>query len=225
MTILISPAPVIAKSRGEWLILVSVTEQDRASSQHDRDTSSKRRKRTAESREQLVADLIREIEEWILSDTVFNALRTLKKVTGFIYPYLQQERRRKKRSKEFQWLIGEIFRPQSPVDSGVLVEFKESLLWMRNQLEGSEIPSDSGEKFVAILKNFTKTRGKPKYWREYLAYLSGRTVSQILREFHPQRDRLQTWEREKYFRKVYNAIQRLVEKYGGPPLPPNQSPS
>jgi len=34
------------------------------------------------------------------------------------------------------------------------------------------------------------------------------------------KEQLHAWKREKYFRKVYNAIQRLVKKYGGPPLQP-----
>ena len=70
------------------------------------------------------------------------------------------------------------------------------------------------------LRNFMRTRKDPKYWKEYMAYLGGRSVADILRQFHPEYASLHAWEREKYFRKVYNAIQRLVEKYGGPSLPP-----
>ena len=91
---------------------------------------------------------------------------------------------------------------------------------IRKQMEGQELPPDTGEKMLTRLQNLMKTRKDPKYWKEYLAFRDGKEVVEILREFHPEYDRLHAWEREKYFRKVYNAIQRLVEKYGGRPLPP-----
>jgi len=71
---------------------------------------------------------------------------------------------------------------------------------------------------LSHLINLMKTRAEPKYWQEYRAYCTGKSVSKILSEFHPAYGRLHAWEREKYFRKVYNAIKRLVEKYGGSPL-------
>jgi len=172
------------------------------------------------SREQIVEDLKREMENLVLSDAVLNMLREMKRAIPIFYTYLSRERRRKKRSKQFQWLIEQIFRPQSPVDNRALVNFKDTLLASRKQMEGQELPPDTGKKMLAQLQNFMKTRKDPKYWTEYLAYCQGKPVSEILREFHPEYDRLHAWEREKYFRKVYNAIQRLVEKYGGPPLQP-----
>ena len=111
-------------------------------------------------------------------------------------------------------------RPPSPVDNQALVNFKDMLLASRMQMEGQELPPDTGKKMLAQLQNLMKTRKNPRYWTEYLAYRQGKPVSEILHEFHPVYDRLHAWEREKYFRKVYNAIQRLVEKYGGPPLLP-----
>jgi len=170
------------------------------------------------SREQIVEDLKREIENLVLSDAVLNMLRVMKRASPVFYAYLSRERRRKKRSIQFQWLIEQMFRPQSPVDNSALMNFKDLLLAMRKQMEGQELPPDTGEKMLTRLQDLMKTRKEPKYWREYMAYRDGKEVAEILREFHPEYDRLHTWEREKYFRKVYNAIQRLVEKYGGRPL-------
>ena len=172
------------------------------------------------TREQIIADLKSEMEKLVLSDVAFNNLRTMKKGISIFYDYLSQERRRKKRSREFQWLIEQICRPKSPADSSALATFKDILLAARKQIEGQELPQDTGERILAQFQNLMKTRKDPKYWKEYLAYLDGKPVAEILREFHPEYERLHAWEREKYFRKVYNAIQRLVEKYGGPPFPP-----
>ena len=41
---------------------------------------------------------------------------------------------------------------------------------------------------------------------------------EILREFHPEYEQMHEWEREKYYRKIYIAIQRLVERFGGPSM-------
>jgi hypothetical protein len=173
---------------------------------------------TTPSREQIVEDLKREIENVVLSDAVLNMLRMMKRVSPVFYAYLSRERRRKKRSTQFQWVIEQMCRPQLPVDNSALTNFKDLLLAMRKQMEGQELPPDTGKKMLVQLQNFMKTRKEPKYWREYMAYRDGKEVAEILREFHPAYDGLHTWEREKYFRKVYNAIQRLVEKYGGRPL-------
>jgi len=170
------------------------------------------------SREQIVADLKREFEHLVLSDAVFAWLRTMKRAIPIFYAYLSRERKRKKRSKQFQWLLEQICQPQSPVDNAAIANFKDMLLAARKQMEGQELPPETGKKMLTELQNLMKTRKDPKYWREYLAYRSGKPVAEILREFHPEYDHLHTWEREKYFRKVYNAIQRLVDKYGGPPL-------
>jgi hypothetical protein len=182
-------------------------------------------KQAATSREQLVADLTHEAESLIRSDAVIKQLRSLKKVIPVLYAYLSRERRRKKPSKQLQWLLAE-FTPEIPVDNCLLVVLRDLLLSMRMQLEGGELPSDTGEKTLRHLKNLMAIRKEPRYWREYRAYRNGKLVSEILREFHPAYDQLHSWEREKYFRKVYNAIQRLVEKYGGLPLntpPPQES--
>jgi hypothetical protein len=182
---------------------------------------------TAPSREQLVSELSHEAENFILSDAVFNQLRFIKKAIPIFYTYLSRERRRKKRSKQFQWFLVELFRSDSPVDSELLANFRDLLQLMRKQMEGEALPPDTGERTPRHLKNLAAIRKEPTYWREYRAYCNGKLVSEILREFHPAYDQLHGWDREKYFRKIYNAIQRLVEKYGGPPLtktPPPQQP-
>ena len=176
------------------------------------------------SREQIVEDLHREIENLVLSDAAFNMLRTMKKAIAFFHSYLSREKKRKRRSKQFQWLLEQMCRPQSPVDNSALATFKDMLLSTRKQIEGQELPPDTGEKVLTQLQDLMKVRKDPKYWREYMAYRAGKDVAEILREFHPEYERLHTWEREKYFRKVYNAIQRLVERYGGRPLQPAAPP-
>lgn len=175
---------------------------------------------TEPSREQVVADLMREMEKLILSDAAVAELRKAKKAIECVYSYLQRERRRKKRSKHFQWLLAQMYPPPSPVRKNVLTDLRDSLVAMREQIEGHELPSDTGQTSLAKLERLVRTPTEPKYWREYTSYLNNKPVSEILREFHPQYDQLHGWEREKYFRKVYNAIKRLVEQYGGPPLAP-----
>ena len=177
------------------------------------------------SREQLIADVTHELEALVLSDAMFENLKSFKKAIALVYPYVQQERRRKKRSKQFRWFLGEWLREEilgaaSPVDTSALIEVKKWLVLMRIQLEGGELPQDTGRRWLKTFENALKTRTEPKYWREYQAYRSGKSVAEILRINHPQYDQLHAWEREKYFRKVYNAIKRLVKKYGGPAVPP-----
>ena len=173
----------------------------------------------APSREQIVGDVTTEMEKLILSDAVFDELRKAKKAIEFLYAYLQQERRRKKRSKHFQWVLAQLL-PVSPVHDTVLTALRVTLISAREAIERHELAPDIGQKSLARLVNLVKTRTEPKYWREYTAYLNKKPVAAILHEFHPQYGQLHSWDREKYFRKVYNGIQRLVGQYGGPPLPP-----
>jgi hypothetical protein len=188
---------------------------------------AKSQNETAPSREELVAELSHEVESLIRGDAIFNQLKFIKKAIPIFYTYLSRERRRKKPSEQLKWFLAEAFSPESPVDSDSLAIFLDMLRSMRKQMEGEALPPDTGEKTLRHLKNLVATRREPRYWREYRAFCSGKQVSEILREFHPAYDQLHTWEREKYYRKIYNAIQRLVEKYGGPPLsktpPPHQS--
>ena len=149
------------------------------------------------SREQIVGDLKSEMENLVLSDVAFNTLRTMKKGISIFYDYLSRERRRKKRSREFQWFIEQICRPESPADSSALATFKDILLAARKQMEGQELPPDTGERILAQCRNLMKTRRGPKYWKEYLAYVGGKPVAEILREFHPEYERLHAWERDK----------------------------
>src|SRR5436309_1785401 len=90
------------------------------------------------SREQIVEDLQRELENLLLSDVVFNMLRTMKKAVPIVYIYLSRERRRKKRSKQFRWFIEQVCRPKSPVDNSALANFKDMLRAIRKQMEGQE---------------------------------------------------------------------------------------
>lgn len=171
--------------------------------------------KTAPTRQELVAELTGNLERFVLSDTVFNQLRFFKEALSLVYPYLAKERRRKKRSKQFQWLLANVFRPQSPVDSSILANFRDQILRARRVLKGDALPPDTGERSLRYLKNLMAIRKEPRYWREYRAYCDGKPVSEILREFHPGYDQLHSWEREKYFRKVYNGIQRLVRNMVG----------
>jgi hypothetical protein len=172
----------------------------------------------AQTREQLVAALSHEAESLIRSDAVFKQLQFIKKAIPIFYTFLSRERRRKSPSKQLQWFISEAFRSDSPVDVELLADFLGLLQLLRKQMEGAEFPPDTGEKLLRRFKNLTAIRKEPRYWREYRAFRDGKSVSEILREFHPGYDQLHSWQRAKYFRKVYNAIQRLVGKYGGPPL-------
>jgi len=178
------------------------------------------------SRDQVAAAFATEFERLLLSDATLQNLRTMKKGLPLIERYLTRERKRKTRSPEFQWLMAQVGRPKFPVDKNALSLFTDLLRAMREQQEGAAVPPDAGKVFLGRLQSFLETRKDPKYWKEYQAYLSGRPVSDILREFHPEYERLKTWERGKYFRKVYNALQRLVAKYGGPALkePPLSHP-
>ena len=86
----------------------------------------------------------------------------------------------------------------------------------RADIEGDETPVPSKE-LLDIFRNLLKERRRSKYWNEYLDHVAGKSVSQILRERHPQWSQLDDpLKKVRYFRKVYNGIQRLVEKYGGP---------
>jgi hypothetical protein len=178
------------------------------------------------TREQLVAAMSQEAASLVRTDAFFRDLQSLKKAIPVLCDYLTRERRRKKPSKQLQWFLAEVFRPGSPVSIESIASSLDLLRLLRMQMEGAVLPPDSGEAALRCLKNLMATRNEPKYWREYRAWRDGKPVSEILRELHPGYDQLHSWEREKYFRKVYNAIQRLVEKYGGPSLsvPPPQRP-
>ena len=174
------------------------------------------------SREQLVYELSDEVENLILSDAVFKLLQSIKKAIPIFYTFLKRERRRKKPSEHFRWLFAEAFAPDTPVDSDVLAICLHNLKLIRQHMEGQVLPPDTGIQTLRHLKNLAAIRKEPRYWAEYRAYRNGKQVSEILREFHAGYKELHGWEREKYFRKIYTAIQRLVEKYGGPAL--NKTP-
>jgi hypothetical protein len=175
------------------------------------------------TREQLVAALSHEAADLIRSDIVFRDLKFLKKAIPLLCTFLGRERRRKKPSEQLKWVLAAL-RPDVPVSNAGLASILNILQLMRKQMDGAQLPPDTGEKSLRYLKNLMAIRKEPKYWREYRAYCDGKTVSEILRDSHPSYVQLRTWERDKYFRKVYNAIQRLIQKYGGPPLniPPPQ---
>ena len=169
-------------------------------------------------RDEIIGQIRTDVEHLVLSDETFSTLRNLKKAIPIFYDYIDRERRRKKRSPEFRWLMSQI-QSQTPIDNNVLLAFSELLQKMRLQIDGLELPPDTGEKLLSHLQNLIKTRKDPNYWKEYCAFISGKSVSDVLRAFHPAYETLHGWDRAQYFRKVYNAIRRLVDKYGGPAMP------
>ena len=173
-------------------------------------------------RDEALQKLRSQLERLLLDESMLKRLKLQKQSIDALISLLRKERRRKTRSPAFQALLDKLAALPPPVTVENMNTLGVLVSAARADIEEDETPVPSKE-LLDIFRNLLKERKRSKYWNDYLDHLAGKSVSQVLRERHPQWSRLDDpFKKHQYFNKVYNGIQRLVEKCGGP-VPTDES--